>query len=287
MTHPGYYNRQPSAPPPYRPTPSTQGWRTDERIGIASGSPPTHPGYGTIPDGDHHSRDKSGASHAAERARWDQEQQEHQLERERWQYEHKIHEEERRLELAQWQAEREAHKREREEYERERQEREHERQLHKPFWDDLQLVSSRCLSYNTREYTARLWNVLLGSDWLSACKSEPIDVHGRTLESPDRCEDWALEAPLWFLTPGDDWHEMCRTTPGFLPGIGRDLGQPNYCEQRVLNSNVFRLHGGAEIFHRAVEAVGWLGDGNSMTRTVNDTKVGKRGHGGDSSSRWD
>ncbi|THH19773.1 hypothetical protein EW146_g1444 [Bondarzewia mesenterica] len=196
---------------------NTGAWRTNERIGIASGSPPTHPGYETMPDGDHHSRDKSGASHghilktalciallfstitffsylldtkAAERARWDQEQQEHQLERERWQYEHKIHEEERRLELAQCQAEREAHKREREEYERERQERERERQLHKPFWDDLQLVSSRCLSYNTREYTARLWNVLLGSDWLSACKSEPIDVHGRTLESPDRCEDW-------------------------------------------------------------------------------------------------
>lgn len=47
----------------------------------------------------------------------------------------------------------------------------------------------RCLSYDTREYTARLQNIPAGYNQIKACLNTPIVIHGVTFEKPSRCED--------------------------------------------------------------------------------------------------
>jgi len=120
----------------------------------------------------------SSENHTAAQQAWQRELHQHELLREGWQIERQSHE----LEREQWQ-------RERDEYDRERKERERERDSDRPFWDEPRLSSERCLTYETREYTARLWNIQLSSEWHKACMSQPISIHDRTLPSPDRCEN--------------------------------------------------------------------------------------------------
>jgi len=110
-------------------------------------------------------------NHTAAQQAWEREVHQHQLLREGWRNESILHD----LEREQWR--------------KEREERERERESHKPFWDVPQLASERCLTYETREYTARLWNIQLSSEWYKACMSQPISIHDRTLLSPDRCEN--------------------------------------------------------------------------------------------------
>ena len=117
-------------------------------------------------------------NHTAAQQAWRRELHQQELLREGWRIERQSHE----LEREQWQ-------REREEYDRERERRERERDSYRPFWDEPRLSSERCLTYETREYTARLWNIQLSSEWYKACMSQPISIHDRTLLSPDRCEN--------------------------------------------------------------------------------------------------
>lgn len=86
-------------------------------------------------------------------------------------------------------------KREMQEHERERQQWDHEREAHRPYWDQPVRVSLSCSAYGTMEYKARLWNVPPGSDWYQACIGMAQQIHGRTLEKPDRCEDLVSAGP--------------------------------------------------------------------------------------------
>lgn len=120
---------------------------------------------------------------------WSREVKEHQERLEEWKQEMQAHGQERE----EWRREREDQRaefaRERLVFERERQEWQRERMAHKPFWGELEHVSPYCLAYNTMEYKARLWNVPLGGDWLEACQGTSQEIHGRTIEKPERCED--------------------------------------------------------------------------------------------------
>ncbi|TCD59837.1 hypothetical protein EIP91_011340 [Steccherinum ochraceum] len=205
----------------------------------------------------------------------------HQIERSSWERDRKAH----AAELREWDRERAERGRERVAFERERQQeiilREQERaafereqaewarqrEAHKPFWGTPYLESPACLAYETRRYKARLLNVPLGADWYQACMSTSVEIHGRTLSTPERCEYWnddvygswrvdfdepecrprwgdqtwhkgclrpgiyGLEAPLWGQKYGDDIWALCMTTPGWLSGYPNDMGHPTYCKQ--------------------------------------------------------
>ncbi|ETW76309.1 hypothetical protein HETIRDRAFT_328004 [Heterobasidion irregulare TC 32-1] len=157
------------------------------------------------------------------------------------------------------------------EHERERQQWDHEREAHRPYWDQPVRVSPSCSAYGTMEYKARLWNVPPGSDWYQACIGMVQQIHGRTLEKPDRtCSfgptrdgiwgywrvgfdepqcmtSWGgpwdkgcvrsggvqlVEASLRGQKSEDDEFRMCWTTTGHLASMAADLGFPNDCQQR-------------------------------------------------------
>ncbi|EIM83495.1 uncharacterized protein STEHIDRAFT_160075 [Stereum hirsutum FP-91666 SS1] len=175
----------------------------------------------------------------------------------------------RESERKQWQHQQEDHKKDEERWQRLRREWEIEKEAHRPYFEEPVLKDVYCRAYNTREYKARLWNVRLPADnWLEACMSTEVKIHGRTIGQPHRCADegwgvimayWTVnfdevecktvwgrtwdkgcvrpgihgyEAPLWGQKWDDDWYEMCYTTPGNLPGLPGDLGRPIRCEQR-------------------------------------------------------
>ena len=75
------------------------------------------------------------------------------------------------LDRARWQVERERW-----------QEEERRRGMYRPFWGAPQRVSDRCLTYGTREYTARL--VLNMQD---ACQHMPIVMNGEVVGVPHEC----------------------------------------------------------------------------------------------------
>jgi hypothetical protein len=56
------------------------------------------------------------------------------------------------------------------------------------YWSGLE-GSDRCLSYNIREYTARLANPPIGLNRMDACMTTPIVIHDTTLDKPEWCED--------------------------------------------------------------------------------------------------
>lgn len=86
-----------------------------------------------------------------ERGRWDHERDLWQIERMRWAEEQRHHD------------------------------------THKPFWGAPRRSSDRCLTYGTREYTAKLYNVLTTEEWAEKCLTTPIEIKGRTHPGPVRC----------------------------------------------------------------------------------------------------
>lgn len=56
------------------------------------------------------------------------------------------------------------------------------------YWDTPS-PAFRCSRYATRMYSARLWNVEIGYDWMKACQNTPVAIHGRMIAHPDSCED--------------------------------------------------------------------------------------------------
>jgi hypothetical protein len=91
-----------------------------------------------------------------------------------------------------WEREWRDHEREHERWERERNEherrKEEDRKWSKLYWGEP-TAGAHCVAYGTREYTARIWNVPLLQDWMTACKQTSIVIHNKTLETPTRCED--------------------------------------------------------------------------------------------------
>ena len=132
------------------------------------------------------------------RAEWDVERRQHQHEvlihqqwmRETEEYERNLSESIRRenqqrdARRVQWEREEEEHRR----YLEERQKREEEeRQRMNMFWTDPE--SHTCISYGTREYTARLVNVPACYDRrVEACMATPIQIHGVEYKAK-WCED--------------------------------------------------------------------------------------------------
>ncbi|KAH8094536.1 hypothetical protein BXZ70DRAFT_947932 [Cristinia sonorae] len=190
-------------------------------------------------------------------------QDEHQIERQAWQRELRGYQKQRVL----FEREVEEHRRRRLLFEREEAEWERMRQLHAPFWGTTELQTPHCLAYETRRYQARLRNVPLGDDWLTACKNTPVTIHNRTFSTPEKCEMWGdnvygywlvdsdepecrtrwgdvtwhlgclrpgiygLTAPLVGVKPGDDAIQLCMTTPGDLHDY-RSMGYPTYCDRK-------------------------------------------------------
>jgi len=85
-----------------------------------------------------------------------------------------------------------------EDHERKRREDEQKRKRAHLTWSHLE-GGDRCLSYNTKEYTAQLSNVPPGLDRLEACMATPIVIHGATLHKPDWCEVVCSTLFLWFM----------------------------------------------------------------------------------------
>ncbi|KZV75092.1 hypothetical protein PENSPDRAFT_681289 [Peniophora sp. CONT] len=174
-------------------------------------------------------------------------------------------------------------------------EEQRQRNLHRPFWGPPQRVSDRCLTYGTREYTAKLYNILTTEDWADKCAKTAIEIKGRTHASPLRCEDhgsdegihgyWLVkydelecepawekfwrgdcdhlpghrrwESLLWNIHPGDDVYELCRSTPVTLP-TGHYFATAK-CEDRRASSN-----SGPRDWR------GWLGKWDVPDSTCND-----------------
>ena len=65
--------------------------------------------------------------------------------------------------------------------------KEQERKRSQIAWGDLQ-ASSACTKYQTKEYTATLFNVPFGVDPIEECYKRTIEINGH-LEKPALCED--------------------------------------------------------------------------------------------------
>ncbi|TDL29228.1 hypothetical protein BD410DRAFT_9643 [Rickenella mellea] len=134
-----------------------------------------------------------------------------------------------------------------------------------------------CLQYNTREYSALLWDIPPSFDVRKGCEYTPIDINGETVESPDVCDDqgehgmyghwrvnfsemackplWGsfsdlgctglgtgkhrVESRLWNLRQGDDWAKMCGTTPALIHNV--DYPSPTYCDNRGIFSGMYGI----------------------------------------------
>lgn len=96
----------------------------------------------------------------------------------------------RESERKQWQHRQADHRIDEERWQRLRREWEIEKEAHRPYFEEPVLKDVYCRAYNTREYKARLWNVRLpGENWLGACMSTEVQIHGRTIRQPNRCAD--------------------------------------------------------------------------------------------------
>jgi hypothetical protein len=122
------------------------------------------------------------------REEWDIELQEHERvrngmkeERDSWEREREQAEDQRKRERDSWEQERK-----RAEDERKREAEDHRKSGMS--WADL-TPEGQCLSYGTREYTARLVNIPAGYDGMKACMDIPIAIHGVTITQPRRCDD--------------------------------------------------------------------------------------------------
>lgn len=71
--------------------------------------------------------------------------------------------------------------------EEDRRREKEERDKLRLFWDEPQR-HSRCAAFGKREYTATLQNLAPGYDWYLACTETAIEINGRVLQSPNRCE---------------------------------------------------------------------------------------------------
>lgn len=115
------------------------------------------------------------------------------------------------LEKLGWAIDRATWARDRDDWERERSEREpvphdYPAEAH---WD-IAVPSERCHSYGKREYSARLWDIPSGWDWMEACKFTPIDIHGIVVHEADRCDDngwWGGVVGHWII---DDGAAICK-----------------------------------------------------------------------------
>lgn len=134
------------------------------------------------------------------------------------------------------------------------------------YWDGP-TPAPQCSAFGVREYTARLWNIAHGYDWMRACKSTPINLPGNIRALPDRCAmpgafsgvighwlvtahehscepKWGkffdkecvrhrirrVESRLWDVHKGEDPYHLCSTAPAKVHGANFD--RPTYCEER-------------------------------------------------------
>jgi hypothetical protein len=54
------------------------------------------------------------------------------------------------------------------------------------FWDKPQR-GEHCARYGAREYSARLFNIEDGYDWVTACERTPVVIHDNVIAKPDWC----------------------------------------------------------------------------------------------------
>jgi hypothetical protein len=134
------------------------------------------------------------------------------------------------------------------------------------FWDDP-TPAPKCSAYGKRAYTARLWNIASGYDWIRACTRTPIILPGSIHALPDWCDvpspfsgvigHWVattrqssceprwgkffdkecigqgrrrVESRLWDVEKGQDAYQLCSTAPADIYGTHFD--QPNFCNER-------------------------------------------------------
>lgn len=160
-----------------------------------------------------------------------------------------------------WDKQRAMWARDRDDWEKERQGREGFPHVYpaEAYWD-TPVPSKQCHSYGKREYSARLWGIPSGWDWMEACKVTPVKIDGVMIYQADRCEDkgwwggvvahWIVEeedslcrpwfdvkqdqgcigsslrrheAPILGIQRNDNWEVMCSTTPDV------DYKRPTHC----------------------------------------------------------
>lgn len=126
------------------------------------------------------------------REEWNQvwRDQQHQMEdRKQSDYDQAIAEKERRLEVLRH---REEQVESRESKKRDLQEEKNkgEEEIRRSWglrWDKPQ-KGEHCMAYGTREYTARLRNAPIFSDWAGACSNTKVEINGITVSKPTFCE---------------------------------------------------------------------------------------------------
>ncbi|KAM5535519.1 hypothetical protein V8D89_010856 [Ganoderma adspersum] len=217
--------------------------------------------------------DVPASKKAALRERWRLEKQMWVVEKGQWAVEQAKHQEK----VAMWERERHAREEEREAFELEkvewaRQRREEEKHRKEiewrrrgAHWSEPWPGSSQCHGYGRRPYSANLLNLPEGVNYVEACMDMPIEINGRWMDGPDKCEQdkhniwgtWFVnfgesqcvtywdafydkgcspgqtgmrkyEAQLMNLRHGDNWDLMCSTTPAAIRGVHFD--SPLICE---------------------------------------------------------
>jgi hypothetical protein len=129
-----------------------------------------------------------------ERVEWRDEQRNMTIQREReraeWEDERARKraewKDEREHERAEWEDERRHREKERARYDEEKRDAAERARMHL-YWDPLRRAD-HCARFGAREYSARLWNVAEGYDWIKACERTPISIHQNVIASPDWCE---------------------------------------------------------------------------------------------------
>lgn len=44
-------------------------------------------------------------------------------------------------------------------------------------------------TFASGQYNARLWDIPFSLDWHKACSLTPVQIHNKSVEAPDRCDD--------------------------------------------------------------------------------------------------
>jgi len=193
-------------------------------VGTVIGSLATMNGLNSLTDTNLRKYELDKLKIESERKQWALEREDHNRTARR------EHEElERRIEFErqQWALERENHDRA---ARREHEELERKRSL--IAWGDLQ-PSPVCTRYQTKEYTATLYNVPFGVDPIEECYKRTIEINGHQ-EKPMLCEDQVSTPAYLFHSRGSNrqliFQGMCGRTTGHFVTNNEPSCRPHWAE---------------------------------------------------------
>ncbi|TEB30071.1 hypothetical protein FA13DRAFT_1858453 [Coprinellus micaceus] len=139
------------------------------------------------------------------------------------------------------------------------------------YWE-APIPAEQCSAYGMREYHAKLKNLPFFSNGMDVCQNTPIEIHGQSFASPDRCDrrwrlgmvtgywkvrnqqdcspQWGrfsqgciakgirlIEAPLPGVTAAEGGFQICTTAPATIKGWRYD--HPKSCKERGWFSKLY------------------------------------------------